>query len=173
MHLKGGAVGEKGRLQFRALQKEVTTGIPLRWSRGGGPGIGGWQRPAPLAPTPWPEPSSQQPADHRVRTGKGGLCMGGRAGGQEDARLNRYPPYPNGATARWPCLAEDHRYGRGRGAGWSSGLPPRFQPWQPDWGVRAWGPAKTLSWGWGLRCAHHGSDAPSSLKGIGDQPQGV
>lgn len=30
MHLKGGAVGEKGRLQFRALQKEVTTGIPAQ-----------------------------------------------------------------------------------------------------------------------------------------------
>lgn len=27
--------------------------------------------------------------------------------------------------------------------------------------------------GVGLRCAHQGSDAPSSLKGIGDQPQGV
>lgn len=56
-----------------------------------------------------------------------------------DAGLTRYPPYPNGATARWPCLAEDPRCGRGRGAGWSSGPPLHFQPWQPDWGVRAWG----------------------------------
>lgn len=47
---------EEGRLQFGALQKEGTADVlaQLGRSRGGSPGIGGWQRP------PWPEPSSPQ-----------------------------------------------------------------------------------------------------------------
>lgn len=89
-----------------------------------------------------------------------------------DAGLTRYPPYPNGATARWPCLAEGPRCGRGRGAGWSSCPLLRFQPWQPDWAVRARGPTKTPIWE-GLRCSHQGPDAPSSVKGIRDQLQDV
>lgn len=83
-----------------------------------------------------------------------------------DAGLTGYSPYPNGATARWPCLAEGPRCDKGRGAGWSSGPPLRFQPWQPDWGVRAGGGGakKTPSWQ-GLRCAHQGPDAPLLTKG--------
>ena len=89
-----------------------------------------------------------------------------------DARLSRYPPYPNGATARWPCLAEGLQCGRGRGAGWSLGPRLRFQPWQTDWGVRARELTETPSCG-GLRGVYQAPDAPSSVKGFGDQPQDV
>lgn len=64
-----------------------------------------------------------------------------------DAGLTRYPPYPNGATVRWPCLAEGPRCGREHGAGWSSSPPLHFQPWQPDWVCGPGGPAKTRCWG--------------------------
>lgn len=145
--VEGQGVGEKGRLQSRALQKEGRLlAALLSRSRGGCPSIGGWQRLAPLVPARWLEPSPLQPAEHRVGTEKtDGVCEGMRED-RADAGLTRYPPYPNEATVRWPCLAEDPRCGRGRGAGWSSGPPLHFQPWQPDWGVRAWGAAKTVGW---------------------------
>lgn len=72
-------------------------------------------------------------------TGKGGLRVWEDRREEMDAGLTRYPPYPNGATARWPYLAEGPRCGRGRGAGWSSSPLLRFQPWQSAWGVRVAG----------------------------------
>lgn len=98
--------------------------------------------------------------------GKGGL--GGEGSLREEgaeAGQTRYPPYPNGATARWPYLAEGPRCGRGNAAGWSSGLPLRFQTWQPDWGVRAWGATKTPSCGGGPEVRSPGSRRPLLTEG--------
>lgn len=151
--MKGGGGGKEGRLQLRAPQKEAATNVPaqLGWSQGGCPSLGGRQRPAPPAPSRWPEPSSPQPTEHRVGTGESRRCVCGGGGGvleeRADARLSRYPPYPNGATARWPCLAEGLQCGRGRGAGWSLGPRLRFQPWQTDRGMRARELMKTPSCG--------------------------
>lgn len=81
--VEGQGVGEKGRLPSRALQKEGRLlAALLSRSRGGGPSIGGWQRPAPLVPARWLEPSPLQPAEHRVGSGKSGPRMRGHAGGQ-------------------------------------------------------------------------------------------
>lgn len=52
------------------------------------PSRGGWQRPAPLAPAPRPEPSSLQPAElgwgREGRTGGRGELAGGGGGGGAD-----------------------------------------------------------------------------------------
>ena len=77
----------------------------------------------------------------------------------EDALPTRYPPYPNGATARWLCLAEGPQCDRGRGAGWSSGPPLRFQSWQPVWG--AW---------LGIQPRHRAGGASRALTGISTPP---
>lgn len=133
---------EEGRLQFGALQKEGTADVlaQLGRSRGGSPGIGGWQRP------PRPEPSSPQLPGRGVGSRCGEkICK--RAGMNLDqAGRSPHLPDPTAATARWLCPAEGPRCGRGRGARWSSSPPLFFQPWQADWGARAGDPAKTPRW---------------------------
>lgn len=140
MHLKEGGGRKEGRevaVAFTAKGSDYRRPCPAQT-------VPGWQprhrwvaTPGSAAPSWWPEPSPLQSAEHRVGTGRGRRCVGGCAGDRGDAGLTRYPPYPNGATARWLCLAEGPRCGKGRGAGWSSGPPLRFQPWQADWGLRA------------------------------------
>lgn len=148
MHLKGGEWKEEREVATALTVKGSDYRRPCQLRRSREPAQAeGVAAPGSPAPSRWPEPSPLQPAEHQAGTGSRSRCAGGRAGSRGGCRLPRYPPDPNGATARWPCPAEGPRCGSGRGAGWSSGPPLRVQPWLADWGARIRGGDEDASLG--------------------------